>query len=81
MPALNSWQLVLVFNILSVLNASILAESNLEFFNFSMQIIDDILVLADMQGDQLFVSNGFCLDIFSSIGIFQCIDSLLKLCT
>jgi len=34
-----------------------------------MQVIDDILVLTDVQGNKFFVCNGFCFDIFSAIGV------------
>jgi hypothetical protein len=44
-----------------------------------MKVIDNVFVLADMQSHQLFICNGFSFDIFSSIGVFKSIDSLLKL--
>lgn len=50
MTTLNARKFVLVLEVLAVLEASIVAESDLQFFNLSVKVIDDILVLADMQG-------------------------------
>ena len=79
MPTLNSWQFILIFVVLSILKPSILAKSNLKFFNLPMKIIDNIFILTDMQSHQFLVGDSLGLDIFSSVCIFKRVDSLLEL--
>ena len=51
MSAVNSGQFVFVFDVFSVFKASVLAESDFEFLNFSVEVVDDVFVLADVEGD------------------------------
>ena len=50
MAALYAGELVLVLEVFAVLEASIVAEPDLEFLDLAVEVVDDILVLADMQG-------------------------------
>lgn len=50
MPTLYAGKFVFVLKVLSVLESSIIAESDLKFLDLTMEVVDDILVLADMQG-------------------------------
>lgn len=44
-----------------------------------MEIVNDVLVLADMESHKFFVGNGLCFDVFGSVGVFQGIDRFLEL--
>jgi hypothetical protein len=44
-----------------------------------VEIVNDVLVLADMESHKLLVGNGLCFDVFGSVGVLQGIDRFLEL--
>lgn len=72
MSTLNSWQFVFVFDeILSELErGAFFAEFEFELFDFSVKIINDIFVFADMERHQFFICYRLSFNIFCSICIF-----------
>jgi hypothetical protein len=44
-----------------------------------VQIIDDVLVLTDVQGNKFFVCDGFSFDVFCTISILESVDCLFEL--
>lgn len=46
---------------------------------FLPEIVNDVLVLADVNGDQFLVGDGLGLDVLGSVGVLQAVDGLLEL--
>lgn len=54
-------------------------QLQLQFLDFGPQVGDDVLVLADVDGDQLFVGDLPGFDVLGPVGVFQTVDGLLEL--
>lgn len=78
-PTVYARQFILVLRMLLELIASVIVESYFELLDLSMQVIDNVFVLTDMQCHKLLVGDGLGLDVLGSIGVLQCVDSLLEL--
>lgn len=70
--ALNSGKFVFIFDeVFSEFEGwTFFAELEFKFLNFPVKVINDVFILTDVKGHQLFVSYGLGLDIFSSVGVF-----------
>jgi hypothetical protein len=54
-------------------------EPLLELLDLLPEVVDDVLVLADVDGDQFLVGDGLGLDVLGPVGVLETVDGLLEL--